>query len=350
MENFAVGAYFATALVAVTGSALVAEQCESSKSTKARPILERLLPAPKDSGFRMEDFFVWGGSLIKVDDTYHLFASRWPKETEFPRGYRDHSEIVRATASNPLGPYEFHEVVLTGRGGEWWDGKMCHNPKIVKSGDTFILYYIGSAVGSGLRKCGYAYSRSINGPWVRADRALPFGRDHNNPAPYIHSDGSVLVAFRDDTLKMYIATAPSFDGTYRIVAENLFPGIRLEDPDLFHLNERYHMVVEDNVAGLTGHDRHGAHLISKDGIQWDIHDPVRVYTHTLPWDDGTVTTVERRERPELFNDNAEQKGNGHPTHLLTAVLSGGNTWCHVQPISPPLIEPDAATDVDRLHR
>ena len=73
----------------------------------ARPIIERLQPAPKDAGFRMEGYFVWGGSLIKAGDEYHLFASRWPEETRFPQGYRDHSEIVRASAKTPLWPYTF---------------------------------------------------------------------------------------------------------------------------------------------------------------------------------------------------------------------------------------------------
>ncbi len=299
-----------------------------------RPIIERLQPSPKDAGFRMEGYFVWGGSLIKVGDQYHLFASRWPEATHFPQGYRDHSEIVRATASAPLGPYTFQEVVVSGRGGSWWDGKMCHNPKIVQAGDTYVLYYIGSALGSGLRKCGYAWSKSITGPWTRCAEPLPFGQDHNNPAPYIHDDGRVLIAFRDRELNMFVATADTYDGTYRIVAQNLFP-FKVEDPDLYFARGRYHMVAEDNVGGLTGAVRHGAHLISGDSLQWTPADPVRVYDHTLCWTDGTTTKIQRRERPELFNANAERKGNGDPTHLLTAVLVDGHTWCHIQSIAPP---------------
>ena len=299
-----------------------------------RPIIERLQPAPKDAGFRMDGYFVWGGSLIKACDEYHLFASRWPEATRFPKGYRDHSEIVRATASTPLGPYTFREVVVAGRGGSWWDGKMCHNPKIVQAGDTYVLYYIGSAPGSGLRKCGYAWSKSIAGPWTRCDEPLPFGEDHNNPAPYIHDDGRVLIAFRDRQLNMFIATADAFNGTYEISARNLF-SFKVEDPDLFFCDGSYHMVAEDNAGGLTGAVRHGAHLISTDGLQWQPADPVRVYDHTLRWTDGTTTEADRRERPELFNANAERKGNGPPTHLLTGVLVDGHTWCHIQPIAPP---------------
>ena len=299
-----------------------------------RPIIERLLPSPKEAGFRMEGYFVWGGSVIKVDGEYHLFASRWPKTSSFPAGYRKHSEIVHATADHPLGPYRFQEVVLAGRGGDWWDGKMCHNPKIVQAGDTYVLYYIGSARGSGLRKCGYAWSKSIDGPWRRCDEPLPFGEDHNNPGPYIHDDGRVIVAFRDRELKSFIATADRFDGTYHVAASDLFPGVRVEDFDLFRLGGRYHMVTEDNAGKFTGHERYGAHLVSDDGLKWAPHEAVCVYTHTLTWTDGSTTEATRRERPELFNADADRKGNGQPTHLLTAVLVDGDTWCHVQPIAP----------------
>ena len=29
-------------------------------------------------------------------------------------------------------------------GTQYWDGKSCHNPKIVKHDDTYVLYYMGS--------------------------------------------------------------------------------------------------------------------------------------------------------------------------------------------------------------
>lgn len=80
------------------------------------------------------------------------------------------------------------------------------------------LFYIGSAHGSPLRKVGYAWSKSITGPWQRLDRPLPLGEDHNNPAPYVHEDGRVLLAFRNRELHMHIASADAWNGEYRIVA------------------------------------------------------------------------------------------------------------------------------------
>jgi hypothetical protein len=300
-----------------------------------RALHERLMPVPLNAGFRMSGFFVWCGSMLRVGEQFHLFASRWPEATGFPEGYRTHSEIVRATADNPLGPFAFEQVVVSGRGGSYWDGKMCHNPKIMQVGDRFVLYYIGSALDSGLRKIGYAVADAIEGPWIRLDEPLPLGEDANNPAPYLHDDGSVLLAFRDERLKMHIARADRFDGAYSIIARDIAPQGAVEDPDLFFQDGRYHLVMEDNVGKLTGHERWGAHLVSADGVQWTPHEPVIAYTHTIEWEDGTRTTVTRRERPELFNANTQRKGNGEPTHLLTSVLLDEKSWCCIQPIAAP---------------
>ena len=46
---------------------------------------KQYLPVSGDSGFRMDGYYVWCGSMIKGDDgLYYLFAARWPEETTFP--------------------------------------------------------------------------------------------------------------------------------------------------------------------------------------------------------------------------------------------------------------------------
>ncbi len=47
-------------------------------------------------------------------------------------------------AETPEGPYTFQEVVLGDRGAAFWDGRMTHNPVVVKRGDTYLLFYIGT--------------------------------------------------------------------------------------------------------------------------------------------------------------------------------------------------------------
>ena len=77
-----------------------------------------LLPAAKDGGFNMEDYWIWGGSAIKgPDGQYHLFASRWPKQYPFNQGYVYHSQVVHAVSEKPEGPYRFKDVALPRRPG-----------------------------------------------------------------------------------------------------------------------------------------------------------------------------------------------------------------------------------------
>ena len=283
----------------------------------------------RDSGFRMAGFFVWGGSVIRVGDTYHMFASRWPEETQFPQGYMAHSEIVRAESKTPEGPYEFCDVAVHGRGGSVWDGQMAHNPTIHKMGEEYVLFYIGRPEDSRNRKVGYATAEAIEGPWERVEEPLQLGDDANNPAPCLGPDGVLRLAFRDRELRMGIATAPHYRGPYEIREREIPTGIRLEDAYLYCGDGRYHIVCEDNRSHVSGHDRWGVHLVSEDGIGgWRPADPAVAYTHTIRWEDGTTSVMERRERPQLVFGH-----DGTPSHLCTGVLFEGKTWCLVQAVS-----------------
>lgn len=71
------------------------------------PFADRLLPAPKNGGFYMEDYWIWFGSVIKGEDNrYHMFASRWAKELGFGANWLFNCEIVRASRDLPQGPYQ----------------------------------------------------------------------------------------------------------------------------------------------------------------------------------------------------------------------------------------------------
>ena len=81
------------------------------------PFREKLGVPLVDGGFRREGFNLWDPSIIKVGETYHLFASCWPS-TDFNKWKE--SYIVRATSKNLLGPYEFVEEVFRSRGGDYF--------------------------------------------------------------------------------------------------------------------------------------------------------------------------------------------------------------------------------------
>lgn len=213
----------------------------------------QLAPLPRQGGFRMEGYWVWCGSAIRGDDgRYHLFASRGPREISFHPGWMACSEVVRAVAEHPAGPYEFQEVVLPSRAAEFWDGRATHNPSITRYDDTYVLYYMGSThplaspplnrsfatddprciVARASKRVGIAISKSLAGPWQRFDEpilpAKPGTFDSfltSNPAPWVNEDGSELLIFKSrqyngnthSPMMLGLTKAAHFLGPYRVL-------------------------------------------------------------------------------------------------------------------------------------
>lgn len=302
----------------------------------AQPISFEYEKLPVNSGFKMDGYWVWGGSMIKVDSVYHLFASRWPKTGAFPEGYRQNSEIVRATSTSPLGPFIFQEVVIGERDSLFWDSNMAHNPTIHRIGNKYVLFYIGSDFSTLqnnskdlLRRIGYAESESIYGPWKRSDVPL-INVESNNPAVLI-DDEKVLMMYRNTELRVIIAEAAHYKGPYKTVNENVWPECRLEDFYLFKSNGTYHMICEDNVGGVSGRVRWGIHLFSDDGINnWRQFAPLIVYDHEIAFENDSVLHCVRRERPQLLIENHEI------THVITGVYDGKESWCQPVKLKQPI--------------
>ena len=141
-----------------------------------RSLKDCLLPAVKNGGFRMDGQILWCSSVIKVGDTYHMFASRWPAQYGLG-GWTSHSECVRATSTNLLGPYTFQEVVLQKRTNNW-DNSRVHNVKIVKAGAKFVLYYINYGERNGLCRRGFRH-RPVDAP----DETRHPGQQSGDPRP-----------------------------------------------------------------------------------------------------------------------------------------------------------------------
>lgn len=299
----------------------------------AQTLKDALQPAVKKGGFKMEGYILWCPSVIKVGNTYHMFASRWPEQYGLA-GWTKYSEIVRATSDNLYGPYTFQEVVLQKREG-YWDNDRAHNPKIVKAGNTFVLYYISSA-----NETGYAYSSSITGPWTRIDSvAMPF----SNPAPLVQKDGSLYVFGRKSVNNIRIAqayTAPAFNAKYALLNEgkNLLPGVnQLEDPTIWWASNQYNIILSDFGGEATGVKKNGAQYYSTDGIHYQLVSIESIYTKTVNYDDGTTYTFRRRERPFVYTNEK-----GAVTAFFTACLTDKEqSWIEVQPVNnyvPPKFE------------
>lgn len=289
------------------------------------------MPALKDAGFKMDGYFVWCSSVIKENGTYYMFAARWPKETKFPEGYMTHSEIVLATTDSLDKPFRFQKVVIGKREGNYWDSTMAHNPFVVKIGSEYVMYYIGTPDGSyEKRAIGYATAKSLDGEWTRSPKALNLPADANNPSVMVNEDNSILLYFRDGSLKVHIAAAKQYNGEYTVVRENIFPKGRIEDMFAFKANGRYEMFAEDEAGKYTGIVKAGVRFVSENGLDWDVHNPPLAYGYDVEYTDGTKIQLQRRERPQIFADNGKiylfttAKANGPDK------LTGGDTWNMLQ--------------------
>lgn len=290
---------------------------------------QKLQPAIPGSGFRMEGYHVWCGSAIQDEDgRYYLFASRWPRETKFPQGYMNHSEIVMAATDDLSRPFEYVKTIISQRDRRYWDGQMAHNPQILKIGGEYVLFYIGCCDGTAeTRAIGYARAKELTGEWIRSDEPLALPKNANNPAVCPAPDGSLMMIFRDGSLHVSAARAERLGQPFEVLKYDLFPETALEDFFLFRRDGQWEMLLEDNRGGLTGQVRFGAHLVSEDCLNWRLCDPAVAYDHTLRYADGTVLQAERRERPQLLLNEA-----GEAVALFTGVLIDDHTWNFVQPV------------------
>jgi hypothetical protein len=337
-----------------------------------KPFFTRLQTAPVDGGFRMNDYWVWCGSVMKGEDgRFHMFSSRWSKTLSFIPHWLTNSEVVRATSDTPEGPYKFEQVVLQPREG-YWDGKMTHNPTIHKCADTYLLFYTGTTYDGDLptpgtqeknmksakpqqarsnQRIGLATSKSIKGPWKRLDKpvldSMPGKWDGlmtTNAAPCVLEDGSVLLVYKSsanqtDLLRMGVAKAEAFDKPFKRLSENpIFnfdrSGDHVEDGCVWREGGKLFMIMKDMNGGISGEKGGGILASSVNGVKWEICDPPKAYSRTIKWSDGKTITQGHLERPQVFIQD------GKPTHVFFATDNGrGNheldsrSWNMVIPLT-----------------
>lgn len=306
----------------------------------------------------MGDYWVWCGSVIRGEDSrYHMFASRWPREYPFYMGYVVASEVVRAVADRPEGPYAFQEVVLPARGAAYWDGRMTHNPMIVRRGGQYLLFYIGTTY-PGPRpspdevrplgqaryppaappRIGLAVSESIHGPWQRREAPVLRERDgawdHSivtNPSPCILEDERIFLLYRTYNAQVGAAVAEGTEAKFQRLGHGpvtpfngFFGDAPIEDMFIWRTNGQFEMVAKDLTEDghLSGERHAGIHATSADGLRWQISQPPRSYSRRVRWADGRETVQGCLERPFLLIED------GRPTHLFAATGDGPGGFDH----------------------
>lgn len=321
-------------------------------------MMSRIAPLPADPAYADSAYWVWGSSVIEAEGRYHMFVSRWPKHLTFHPGWMIESEIAHAVSDTPEGPYAFSDVALPARGAQYWDGRATHNPKIVKHGDTYVLFYMGSThpfedfpegeelklrskysiVARSNKRIGVAWSKSLNGPWIRSDAPVLDTRPEtfysfltSNPAPWINEDGSVLLVFKSrmykedfpfqSSMAIGVAGAPHFKGPYELLSDepifSLEKNAEIEDPCLWKDSEGYHILAKDQRGEITGEKGNGVLVNSKDGINWELDKKPFAYSKTLTQADGKAVKMGQLERCSVLLDR-----DGRLTHLFFATMDG----------------------------
>ncbi len=337
---------------------------------------EKIGPAPRLGGFRLDGYWVWCPSLVRAPDgIYHLFASRWRKSLPMHPGWLLESEVIRAVSDRAEGPYSFAEVILPERGAAWWDGRMTHNPRIQIHDNKYYLFYTGSThpfpdvaenetvdlndprvvIARANKRVGVAVAECPDGPWRRMDEPLLKTRPNffdsfltSNPAPFIHQDGGVTLIYKsrpylgkevrygNGPMEIGVAKAPSVFGPYTRFGEPIFgPGrfAEIEDPFLWMEGGEYHLLAKDMGASLTGEYHAGAHFVSPDALSWKLHPSPKIYSRNIRWDDGERQTLGSLERASIYFED------GKPRLLWGAVADGpggfsqaSSTWDLAFPI------------------
>jgi hypothetical protein len=339
------------------------------------PLQSRIGRIPRKSGLQDENYWVWGSTVVQGDDgLFHMYVSRWSRDLPFHPGWMCECEIAHATAESVLGPYTFSDVALGKRGAQYWDGQACHNPKIVRHQDKYLLYYMGSThpfepypdtedkstkgkhciLARSNKRVGVAVADSPYGPWTRFDDPiLPTRPDTfysfltSNPSAVVHDDGSVLLMFKarayeGDThggMTIGIAQAPHFKGPYTVVGDQPIFGPNklgeIEDPAIWLDDSGYHMLAKDMTGDICGERHAGILCHSPDGLDWQLDETPRAYSKEITWEDGEAGFLGQMERVFPYVEN------GKLNTLFFAVMDGGGgfdkgkqSWNIAIPLQP----------------
>ena len=306
--------------------------------------------------FADPDWFQWGGSCVLGDDgKYHLFYARWPRSN--PRGMLGWlyvSEIARAVADQPEGPYEYVETVLKGLGDEpagRWDAINAHNPSVTRLRDPksgkmkYYLYFIANRDDNTMnndwwdhiinQRIGVAISDTPQGPWKRHTEpvCVPHGILQKyivNPGVCQLPDGRFLLllkgryskekdpAGKTGPLAHGWALSDKPTGPFKIQKSLLFPAtLGAEDPCVWVKDDIIYAAVKDwsgEISGTAGISWIYGKVEKSGSIKWTIPKNCSLSAKKIVWDDGVVTKLDANERPQILQDK-----DGNPTHLFTAV-------------------------------
>jgi len=235
------------------------------------------VPRDPNNGIEDPDWSYWGGDVIEVDGTYHMFVARW-RESEGHDGWTSDSRIARCTATDPTGPFTFREDIAGDTYG--------HNPAVVVVDGTYAVFNNSPAYD-------VAYAASPEGPWTTASVDVESRSGWNNPAPVVREDGSIVVINKSPH---EIHVGESLLAPYRSHGP-------LDLPDGFDYVEDWAVWKADDAYHLIGNQydrKHAFHMYSRDALDWTLPEAFDAYvTGVTHYEDGTETLWFKMERPKV---------------------------------------------------
>jgi len=330
----------------------------SAPSTDTLDFTGRLGRIAPTNQFRVDGYYVWGGSpILGEDQKYYLLYSRWRTGSEGRapgdeqlfkdmQGWLKYSEIAAAVSDSPTGPFRPVATVLQGSGDtNRWDCYGAHNAHIKRFGGRVYLYYIGNnPVPNSNRRLQYADGQRIGvvvadsvkdliaGRFTRPERPLMAPDGTNtfcravNPGVTQGRDGRYLMMFKARSaptggyMVHWVAVADRPDGPFTLAGPALTEArFSAEDPYFWYDRERdrYYAVVKD----FATQDRQltpqfGALALITSERGWGDWRPaahqvvsLREYTDVA----GVRHALANLERPQLLFD-----ASGHPLALFCA--------------------------------
>ena len=297
---------------------------------------------------RNPDYHNWGSSIIKSEDgKYHLFYAQMSKKKGF-RSWPTDGVVSHAISDSAAGPYVHKEIVLEGRGPDYWDAYTAHNPRIKFFDGKYYLYYISTNTGDrklseeefqearsqGIpnefrsimrmnQRIGVAVSESTNGPWKRFDKPLvepssPIAQITCNPAVEKRPDGGYIMIVRGDKpdvkysngkwpgpneliRSQAIALSDSPLGPWEIKPKPAVGNLNAEDPAIWYDVKRSRYYGIYHAFGYMGM------ITSDDGINWVNAKHYKVLDKALKKVDGTqIFSIRLKGDPtDLFQRHSD---------------------------------------------
>lgn len=292
------------------------------------------------SVFEEDGYYVWCSSLVKHEDIYYLFYSRWKKEYGF-EAWVSHSEIAVASSRELFGKFCFEKVLFFKENSERWDRDCFHNPTVLPWNGKYYLYYMGNH-GDGSfwshrnnQRIGVAVAEHPLGDWKRGAHPLidvsQNGFDclmTSNPSVCVLPSGKIAMIYKGVAKEkslpkggpvvcgMAFADHPMgpFEKTGVPVMQNPNHPWSVEDPFLFCEQGTLYAIVKDFHGYFTGTGTTSLALFeSPDGLDFVPCDQALAMRLELPTEAG-ILEVKRLERPQLYFEDGVAKA------LLLAVM------------------------------